>query len=81
MFKTFVLDVDDALTEDVVHFVNDDYNIVTEYNGEALVFSADNLNKYYQIYILGRRTYSQTVVRTAVAINKIINEFFNIDFS
>ena len=81
MFKNFVLDVDDTVIEEVIHFVNDNYDIVTEHEGKQLLISNNELNNYYQAYTLGRKTYSQTVVRTGVAINKTIMKFFNIDFS
>lgn len=81
LFKNFVLDVDDALGEgeNIIHFVDDNYDIVTECNGKTLLVNSGNLNNYYQTYTLGRKTYAQTVVRTALAVTKIILRFFNIE--
>ena len=80
LFKSFVLDVDESFgeCENIIHFVDDDYNIITEYKGKILSINSDNLYSYYQIYTMGKKTYAQTVARTTAAITKIILQFFNL---
>lgn len=80
LFKKFVSDVNETLGngKNVTHFVDEDYNIVTEYNEKTLLISSGNLNEYYQVYVLGRKTYTQTVNRTTSMITKTILQFFNL---
>lgn len=77
LFKQFVTEVNDNLISAVDHYVDSNYTIVVERGGIVLNFTSEDLNKYYQVYVYGKRSYYQTVLRTVSALNKVIVKYFS----
>lgn len=78
-FKEFAREVNSNLINDVTHELDESYNIKVEKDGETLMIPVGELQKYYQLYSLGRKSFSQTITKAATIINKTIIQWYNLE--
>ena len=78
-FKEFVKEVNTGLIDTVNHNYDENYNIVISKDGNTLMVPVDELEKYYTLYTLGRKNFSQAVTRAAAIINKNIIQWYNLE--
>ena len=78
-FKEFAREVNSNLISDVTHELDESYNIKVKKDGETLMIPVTELQKYYQLYSMGRKSFSQTITKAATIINKTIIQWYNLE--
>lgn len=78
-FKEFAREVNSNLINDVIHELDEGYNIKVDKDGDVLMIPVDELQKHYMLYSMGRKSFAQTVTKAAIVINKTIMQWYNLE--
>ena len=78
MFIKFATEVNEGLINTVEHSLMEGCDIRVELDGEVLIIPVSELQKHYQLYSMGRKTFSQAVTKAATTLNKTITQWYNL---